>query len=91
MKGGVDQGSCCCSYRRLSYRRKFIRTLWLIPIFAAISAPLFAFDIPPGAGDHVLRTVARAGIVIGAMIAFPIQAVYTYRKWQREQTSDGGV
>ena len=68
---GVDEG-ICLPYYRLSYRRKFIRTLWVFPFSLGI---LFV-NLP-------YREVWFAvSIVLGIL-----QAVYNYWKWKSEEKS----
>ena len=74
MSEKVDKGIMMW-YGRLSYRRKFIRTLWIIPIDIAI---MFGFY-------HEFRSLRWTCIiaVILSIILF-IQAFYNYKKWQEE-------
>src|SRR4051812_43564310 len=67
MKNGVDQGASFV-YWRLSYRRKFIRTLWLSAVIFPI---LFALRVD--------GFVVGALFVLAAG-----QAGYSYYRWQRE-------
>lgn len=62
-------------YWKLSYRRKFIRTLWQFPI--PILATIFI--------QLTLKSY-HITIILGAVfiLAYVIQAVYTYRKWKSE-------
>ena len=85
MKGGVDQG-ICFDYWRLSYRRKFIRTLWYIPFFVAFMAAAIAFDWRPRWLEPPWEHVA--GVVFLAVL-FPAKLYYTHRKWRQEQERDG--
>ncbi len=71
----IDKGIVLC-YWKLSYRRKFIRTLWMIPI-----------DIVLIIYCHItfqsfLWTCIIA-IVSGIMLLS--QAIYNYRKWKNEK------
>ena len=63
-------------YWKLSYRRKFIRTLWLIPWAVA---SLVYIQI---AGKNYVYTMI-AGIIY--IILLPIQVVYNYKKWMKEK------
>ena len=76
MKGGVDIGPCH-NYWRLSYRRKFIRTLWMVPFAIAVVLGAVAFNwrplgIPPWA-FAVLFT-----------FMFVAQVGYNYVRWKAE-------
>ncbi len=67
-------------YAKLSYRRRFIRTLWLIP-WAILALWLLKWVGVP-----------TVGIVIVGIILFVvgfIQAFYNYRKWKEEQRENG--
>lgn len=81
MHGGCDKGFCFL-YWRLSYRRKFIRTLWTMGIIVAI---IIGAVIAQPAGDHFgLYLFALTVLVLG-----PIQAAYNYWRWQSELQSNG--
>ena len=67
---GVDEGFCL-GYYRLSYRRKFIRTLWGM-LFAPIL--LFLASLP-----H--RELWFAAAILTGIL----QAIYNYWKWQTEE------
>lgn len=60
-------------YWKLSYRRKFIRTLWMIP-FAIIAVILVWVT-----WKSVLMTSICSIVFICIEIA---QAIYTYKKWK---------
>ncbi len=80
MKGGIDQGFCL-SYWRLSYRRKFLRTVWTIALAPILIAPLAFADWEP---HYLLFWAVVLAAVSGA------QLHYTYRKWQQERAVIGG-
>lgn len=61
-------------YYKLSYRRRFIRTLWLIPWMILV---LFLLSWI-GATAYILVPVAILFVVVGF-----IQALYNYRKWKK--------
>ncbi|MBB6625373.1 hypothetical protein [Clostridium gasigenes] len=63
-------------YWNLSYRRKFIRTLWVIP-FGVIAMLLQWFIID----NFILNIIVTITIVIG----LTIQLMYTYLKWKRNE------
>ena len=70
----VDQGMEFC-YWNLSYRRKFIRTLWMIPIWILLVILL-----------HTTFQSCIFTCIIGGLsgILLWIQAVYNYKKWKEE-------
>lgn len=78
-KEKVDKGFVF-AYWRLSYRRKFIRTLWMIPV-----------DILVVIGIHLLlkSPAATAFVAAVAVVSLVVQAVYTYRKWKEEEAEAG--
>jgi hypothetical protein len=61
------------SYRKLSYRRKFIRTLWMIPF--AIAAVIMLFLTNTEYMFALLMTMLL-------IVIFVIQLVYTYKKYK---------
>ena len=62
-------------YAKLSYRRKFIRTIWLIPVgIAAIILFQWRFA-------NAYLTVAVSSVLCIVTI---VQAFCNYRKWKRE-------
>ena len=70
----VDKGIELC-YWKLSYRRKFIRTLWLILIGIIIIVGFYKeFDI------NIFTGIIE--IVIFSVIL--MQAFYNYKKWKNE-------
>ena len=73
-KGNVDKGFEI-NYYNLSYRRKFIRTLWMIP-FMILTICLMVWM-----GAPLFITIPVA--VIFAVTGF-IQAFHNYKKWQEE-------
>ena len=58
-------------YWNLSYRRKFIRTLWLLPIVIIAIILLFYFHG---------RTLFAVLLTILLVVVFIIQTIYTYKK-----------
>ena len=68
----IDKGFCL-NYRKLSYRRKFIRTLWL-----ALLSIIFIF-IPEVYG------ISGTYFFVIVLVLCAIQTVYNYVKWQREK------
>lgn len=74
MSEKVDRGIEIC-YWKLSYRRKFIRTLWLILIGIIIIVGFYKeFDI------NIFTGIIE--IVIFSVIL--MQAFYNYKKWKNE-------
>ncbi len=67
-------------YWKLSYRRKFIRTLWMIPW--AIVSLIFIQIVGKNYKYTILYTIL-AGIIY--LIILPIQAIYNYKKWMKEE------
>ena len=63
-------------YWKLSYRRKFIRTLWMIPW--TIVSLIFIQIV----GKNSKYTIL-AGIIY--LVILPIQAIYNYKKWMKEE------
>jgi hypothetical protein len=75
MNSKVDTGFCL-SYWSLSYRRKFLRTIWtgmLIPLFFLYpSSKVFFGHIP------------RNTFVLVFFVMWLLQSVYNYARWKRE-------
>ncbi|MDO4337871.1 MAG: hypothetical protein Q4C91_07255 [Eubacteriales bacterium] len=74
MSEKTDKGIEVC-YWKLSYRRKFIRTLWFIPVSIIIIIAFYKQS----------QSYTFAGI-IGAMLFILtfVQAIYNYKKWKNE-------
>lgn len=75
MADKIDKGFSL-SYWKLSYRRKFIRTLWMLPVCLIALVLIYLLD---PAATSVL------GILVIALIASVIQLVYNYVKWKAEE------
>lgn len=75
MADKIDKGFSL-SYWKLSYRRKFIRTLWMLPICIVV---LVFFYLSSPQDTLVL------GILVLALIVSIIQLVYNYVKWKAEE------
>jgi len=71
----IDKGIELC-YWKLSYRRKFIRTLWMLPIMVVL---IICFYIT---FQSILKTCI---IVIVLGILFLSQAIYNFTKWKNEK------
>lgn len=74
-KGCVDKGFEL-RYHKLSYRRRFIRTLWLIPWIILILIWLYWLDTPA----YILVPMA-----VGFAVVEYIQASVNYKKWKEEK------
>lgn len=74
-KDKVDKGFEL-RYYRLSYRRRFIRTLWLIPWAVLVLGLLYR-------QRRSIYLVILAAIIFG-VIGF-IQAYHNYKKWKAEE------
>ena len=86
MNDGIDEGFCLF-YWRLSWRRKFIRTLWIAGIFIPI---LVALQLG-GALPHVVRNWSGSDSVWGGWAFIGIyvliisgELLHTWARWQRE-------
>lgn len=81
MSEKVDKGIGFC-YWKLSYRRKLIRTLWMVPVLIIINIAFYK--------EFPAYSYAR---IIGVILFLPvfIQAAYNYKKWKDEiaQEEDG--
>lgn len=66
----VDKGSEFI-YWNLSYRRKFIRTLWMIPLSILVLALMIIWN------SNILLII---GITITALITICAQLIYTNKK-----------
>ena len=75
MSKKVDKGFQLI-YWKLSYRRKFIRTLWSIPILV-ISIGIIIF-----LGNGIFMRIVMPLILI---ILFIIQLIYNYIKWEKDE------
>lgn len=65
-------------YWKLSYRRKFIRSLWTIPIFI-ISIGIIIFQ---GKGIFISRIMPLILVVLGIC-----ELLYNYKKWKNDKES----
>lgn len=74
-KDKINMGMKLC-YWKLSYKRKFFRTLWLFPLFTIIIV-LFHFTIK----SFIIRCII--GLV--SYILLLVQAIYNYKKWNNEE------
>ncbi len=72
----IDKGFVW-SYWKLSYRRKFIRTLWMIP-FVLLAIVNISFN-------HEFTTFIKAFLILILLISEVIQLIYNYRHYQKEK------
>lgn len=81
MSEKVDKGIEIC-YWKLSYRRKLIRTLWMIPVWIMINIVICK--------EFPAYSYAR---IIGVILFLPvfIQAAYNYKKWKNETVQEEDV
>lgn len=81
MSEKVDKGVEVC-YWKLSYRRKLIRTLWMIPVWIMINIVIYK--------EFPAYSYAR---IIGVILFLPvfIQAAYNYKKWENETAQEEDV
>lgn len=63
-------------YWNLSYRRKFIRTLWMTPF--CVVPIIFVWTT----GDRIIINRVIPSVII---IIYFIQLLYTYLKWKKEE------
>lgn len=63
------------SYWKLSYRRKFLRTLWMTPIIIAAIILIYFYN-----SNGLYLIVACL-----AFVSFIVQLAYNYIKWQAEK------
>lgn len=68
-------------YWRLSYRRKFIRTLWSIPFCAAMLILVWLIS------DNILMNKVETILVFFILV---IQLRYNYIKWKKEEKNTSG-
>lgn len=71
----IDKGFAVL-YHKLSYRRKFIRTLWCIP-WAVVVIGIFHMYFAS------IAMTLIASIIM--MAVFLLQASYTYRRWKENE------
>jgi hypothetical protein len=89
MVGGVDKGFCF-SYWHLSYRRKFIRTLWNIAIGLPLLVVLQVCGVLPAFFSRFGAPNPEyfgLGYIILSLVLSVVQAWYTYYRWQQEMHS----
>jgi len=73
----VDKGFCWM-YWKLSYRRKFIRTLWMTPFLIAVIA--FVLYTQPYA---LLSYTIPIIISIVLVVIYVLQLMYNFIRWKR--------
>lgn len=79
MRHGKDKGFCL-RWGRLSYRRKFIRTLWAGPVMLAL-----LFLVVPE--ERRMLGINRDSVAIISALGFLYQAISNYRRWINEKRS----
>lgn len=67
-------------YHNLSYRRKFIRTIWVILFVILFLGKLYL------SGSYLNRGVRIFSLM--AVIIAPIQLKYNYSKWKEEERNN---
>lgn len=73
LKDGSNKGII---YWKLNYRKKFMRTLWMIPFSVFVLIMLFTFSESP---VH-LKIIATSILLVTLLI----QLIYTHYKWKNE-------
>jgi uncharacterized membrane protein len=76
MHGGCDQGFCLL-YAKLSYRRKFIRTVWMAIVGILLASSVFI-------ARPQTRTPFALTFFVILIVIVVAQAVYNYRRWKAE-------
>ena len=69
-------------YWNLSYRRKFIRTLWLTPIGALL---IFLIVKNPWNIPFYGRNLFANLLIVAIVLTTIVQLIYTYYKWKKEE------
>ncbi|MGB3261989.1 hypothetical protein [Paenisporosarcina sp.] len=72
MKNGRDSGF---NYWKWSYRKKFIRTLWMIPGAIFLSIQMIVMDI---------QSNFSVFLFVLFIVTLIVQLIYTYIKWKSE-------
>lgn len=72
VKNGRDGGF---NYWKLSYRKKFIRTLWMIPVAIFLSIQIIVMDI---------QSNFSVFLFVLFIVTLIVQLIYTYSKWKSE-------
>lgn len=75
MRNGSDKGFI---YWKLNYKKKFIRTLWMIPVGVLVILLLFATSAST-------QTITILSVIF--FVVLLIQLIYTYSKWKKEPIS----
>ena len=89
MPNGIDRGFCLL-YSRLSYRRKFIRTCWFLPICIFLVVLMQATSyLPESLRDLGVSHATEVGwgFVTAFIVLFLAQTAYTFQRWQREKAA----
>ncbi|MDX1806370.1 MAG: hypothetical protein R3267_05055 [Paenisporosarcina sp.] len=72
MKNGRDGGF---NYWKLNYKKKFIRTLWMVPVTIFLTIQMF---MSGGSSQPTLI------LVTALFVTLIVQLLYTYVKWKNE-------
>lgn len=80
INGKVDEGFEFVYYN-LSYRRKMIRTLWLLPFNFLLLLPFF--------DEFVRRSFHLPGWILFAVCTLTTVAQYVYNRWKWIRTERG--
>lgn len=87
MKNGIDRGFCF-SYSLLSYRRKFLRTLWAVPVLSALL--ILALEVfvaaEGGLPERAMRWLCY-GLCILLQLLYAAQLIYNEARWRQEETA----
>jgi hypothetical protein len=75
-------------YWNLSYRRKFIRTLWGIPFGVAATILAAFIFIELHASRPFLSYFLLAVAILNDVVGVPCQLIYNYKKWKNEESSE---
>ena len=74
MKNGRDRG---IFYWKLSYKKKFIRNLWMIPLSVIVIIILFTYSELPIA----FKIISTSALIVSLLV----QLAYTFSKWKSEE------
>jgi hypothetical protein len=76
-------------YWNLSNRRKFIRTMWMIPVCIAVTIFIVFFYMKYREKSPYISLILLAGTLLNDAIWLPGQLIYTYKKWKNEERQEG--
>lgn len=78
MKEEIDKGFCI-GFGRLSYRRKFIRTLWIIPLVAVL-----LMSVSPQ--SPFFEHINKVWLAVLLLVWWLAQGVYYLVRWKRDRS-----